>query len=78
VAVLADWTDYNETIKQQLEELNSKSIPLLAIYPAKAPGQPIVLRDALVESQVLAALEEAGGSVGEGKSQLTRTSFSAE
>jgi thiol:disulfide interchange protein len=62
VPVLADWTDYNDLIKQQLANLNSNSIPLLAIYPANSPAEPIVLRDALLERQVLAALEEAGPS----------------
>ncbi len=62
VPVLADWTDHNETIKNKLEELNSKSIPLLAIYPANKPGEVIVLRDAITQSQLLNALEEAGPS----------------
>lgn len=60
--VLADWSDYNDAIKQQLEELNSKSIPLLAIYPANKPGEVIVLRDAITQGQLLTALEQAGPS----------------
>jgi suppressor for copper-sensitivity B len=63
VPLLADWTDKNDAIKEKLAELNSKSIPLLAIYPASAPFEPIVLRDALVESQVLSAIEQAGSSM---------------
>ncbi len=63
--VLADWTDYSDTIKEQLEELNSKSIPLLAIYPANKPGEVIVLRDTITQSQLLKALEEAGPSAGQ-------------
>jgi thiol:disulfide interchange protein len=62
VPLLADWTDKNDAIKEKLAELNSKSIPLLAIYPAGTPFEPIVLRDALVESQVLSAIEKAGSS----------------
>jgi thiol:disulfide interchange protein len=61
-AVLADWTDHNEAIKQQLNELNSQSIPLLAIYPADRPGEVILLRDAITQGQLIAALEEAGPS----------------
>jgi thiol:disulfide interchange protein len=61
-AVLADWTDHNEAIKQKLNELNSQSIPLLAIYPADRPGEVILLRDAITQGQLLAALEEAGPS----------------
>jgi len=62
--VLADWTDNNDVIKRQLEELNSKSIPLLAIYPANRPGDVIVLRDTITQRQLLEALEKAGPSVG--------------
>jgi len=34
----------------------------MAIYPAGKPGQVIVLKDLLIESQVVKALEEAGPS----------------
>jgi thiol:disulfide interchange protein len=62
VPMVADWTDQNAEIKAKLDELASRSIPLLAIYPAGRPGEVILLRDALVESQVLEALEKAGPS----------------
>ena len=66
VPVLADWTDGSLEIKQMLESLQSKSIPLLAIFPAAKPGgslpEPIVLRDLITESQVLEALDRAGPS----------------
>jgi thiol:disulfide interchange protein len=62
VPLLADWTDKNDTIKQQLAELKSNSIPVLAIYPAGKPGEVIILRDTIIEKQVLTALEQAGPS----------------
>jgi len=62
VALLADKTETNPEIERKLEQLDSRSIPVLAIYPAGKPDQPIVLRDLLTESQVLAALEKAGPS----------------
>jgi len=62
VPLLADWTDPNPAIEAKLQELNSKSIPVLAIYPANKPGQPIVLRDAISRKQLLTALESAGPS----------------
>jgi thiol:disulfide interchange protein len=62
VSVKADWTDFSEEIQQKLRELESNSIPLLAIFPAGKPDEPILLRDAVVESQVIAALEKAGPS----------------
>lgn len=61
-AVKADWTDFSDEIQQKLRELESNSIPLLAIFPADNPEEPIILRDAVIESQVLAALEKAGPS----------------
>jgi thiol:disulfide interchange protein len=66
VPVLADWTDGSNEIKVALEGLQSRSIPVLAVYPAAKPGEPlpepIVLRDLITEAQVLAALEKAGPS----------------
>lgn len=64
VPLLADWTDRSSEIKQALAELDSNSIPLLAIFPADRPNEPIVLRDLVVQSQVVKALEEAGPSRG--------------
>ena len=60
VPLLADWTDPNDEIKKKLAELKSASIPLLAIYPPNS--EPIVLRDSLLESTVIKALEQAGPS----------------
>jgi thiol:disulfide interchange protein len=62
VTLLADWTDKNDTIKQALAELNSRSIPLLAIYPPDPNAEPIVLPDLLTQGMVLEALEQAGPS----------------
>ena len=63
VAMLADWTDQNQRIKAKLEELQSSSIPLLAIYPGSNPNEPIVLRDLVSQEAVLNALRKAGSSV---------------
>jgi thiol:disulfide interchange protein len=66
VPLLADWTEESDEIKLMLESLESKSIPVLAVFPAGAGDasdpDPIVLRDLLTESQVLDALETAGPS----------------
>ena len=66
VPLLADWTDGSPDIKRMLESLQSRSIPVLAIFPAALPDaaapEPIVLRDLLTESQVLSALRQAGPS----------------
>jgi thiol:disulfide interchange protein len=66
VPLLADWTDGSPEIKLMLESLQSKSIPVLAVFPASRPGdqppEPIVLRDLITETQVLSAIREAGPS----------------
>lgn len=63
VPLLADWTDRNDQIKQKLAELDSKSIPVFAVYPAGKPEEEvIVLRDLLSESQVVEAIKKAGPS----------------
>jgi thiol:disulfide interchange protein len=66
VPMLADWTDGSPEIKDMLASLQSKSIPVLAVYPAAVPGaaprDPIILRDLITESQVLGAIEDAGPS----------------
>ncbi len=65
VPLLADWTDHSPVIKQALNELDCNSIPVLAIWPAgAADDEVIVLRDLLWESQVVEALERAGPSKG--------------
>jgi suppressor for copper-sensitivity B len=62
VPMLADWTDESPEIGRQLAVLDSKSIPLLAIYPAGKPGKVVVLRDVISETQLLEALAKAGSS----------------
>jgi len=66
VPLLADWTDGSPEIKLMLESLQSKSIPVLAVFPparsGDQPPEPIVLRDLITETQVLSAIREAGPS----------------
>lgn len=71
VPLLADWTDPSDEIKKKLAELKSASIPVLAIYPPNA--EPIVLRDSLLESTVITALEKAGPSSGSASSAKAST-----
>ena len=75
VAMYADWTDQNDEIKNKLEELDSRSIPLLAIYPGGRPNQPIILRDVVTQQDVIDALLEAGASV-DAKTATTSTPVS--
>lgn len=69
IPLLADWSEPSDEIMNKLRELDSLSIPLLAIYPADPSAPPIILRDAITESQLLRALKEAGPS--QSKTKLT-------
>jgi thiol:disulfide interchange protein len=62
VPLLADWTKPNPEIKETLNSLGSNSIPVLAIFPAGRPTEPIVLRDLLKQGDVIEALRQAGPS----------------
>jgi thiol:disulfide interchange protein len=78
VPLIADLTRYPPELDRKLkEELNSISIPVLAIYPPGQPNQPIILRDILAESDVLEALKEAGPSQSAEKNPFT-TSLGAQ
>lgn len=63
VAMYADWTDPDEKIKQKLSELDSRSIPLLVIYPGDHSKAPIIMRDLVTQQAVVDALRRAGASV---------------
>jgi thiol:disulfide interchange protein len=63
IVMEADMTDYPPHIKEKLIKLDSISIPVLAIYKPGDTENPIVLRDTLLEAQVLEALTQAGPSV---------------
>jgi hypothetical protein len=79
VPLLADWTEESPEIKTMLESLQSKSIPVLAIFPAARSGEsapePIILRDLITESQVLTAIKE---KIGLNFEQFTRAVLLAQ
>jgi thiol:disulfide interchange protein len=62
VPLLADYTKGSPEITRTLESLQSRSIPVLAIFPASRPDEPIVLRDVITKRQLLNAIEQAGPS----------------
>ncbi len=62
VPMVADYTNYPPELKAKLHELNSISIPIIAIYSGGDPEHPIILPDSITESQVLEALKTAGPS----------------
>ena len=69
--LLADLSDKNATIKQAVEELNSRSIPLLAIYPSDPSKQVMVLRDLVTQSvRMVAASDRFNSRYSEAESEL--------
>ncbi len=60
ITMIADKSEPSPAIDAKIQELGSNSIPLLAIFP---PGEtPILLRDTITQSQLIAALRQAGAS----------------
>jgi thiol:disulfide interchange protein len=64
VPLLADWTSGDEEVTAMLDLLGGKSVPVLAIFPASRPNEPIVFRDTYTRQQLIDALEKAGPSHG--------------
>ena len=66
VSMYADLSDLDSVSEREasakLKELQAKSIPVLAIYPAGRPHDPIVLFDVVTQQAVLDALRQAGPS----------------
>jgi hypothetical protein len=62
ISMIADLTQNPLSFQESLKKVwNTESLPLLAIYRPKQLEQPILLHDLFTESEVLKALEDAGG-----------------
>jgi suppressor for copper-sensitivity B len=62
ITLRADWTHGQPEVTRMLELLGSKQVPVLAIFPAGNPNQPIVLRGGYTQQTLLDALRKAGPS----------------
>ena len=62
VTLVADWTDRDPEMGKLLESLGSKQVPVIAIFPAGRPNQPIVLLGGYTQATLLDKLPEAGPS----------------
>ncbi len=62
VMLIADFTRRNPAIQQELRKYRRAGVPLNIVVPAGKPDQAIVLPEALTQSIVLGALEQAGAS----------------
>lgn len=72
VAMKADWTNKEDSaVIAKLEQLNSRSIPVLVFYPAGKPSEAVILRDIVTQQQVIDELAKAGPSVSEEKEKGT-------
>jgi thiol:disulfide interchange protein len=71
VPMLADWTNGDEEVTAMLELLGSKQVPVLAIFPAGRPNEPIVFRDPYTQEQLIEALRKAGPSKAIANAQTT-------
>ena len=61
VPLRADYTDKSPEIKRWLDKFQSISVPLTVIFPGERPNEPIIIRDAFLQSTLLEKLREAVG-----------------
>lgn len=59
--LVADWTSPNPVINDMLTALGSEQIPVLAIFPAGKPNEPIVLIGGYSKATLIKRIEEAAG-----------------
>ena len=52
----ADVTNRNPEAAELLYHLGSRSVPFLAIFPADAPGRPVIMRDIISRDKYLREL----------------------
>ena len=62
VTLHADWTHGDPEVTIMMEALGSKQVPVLAIFPAGNPNEPIVIRGGYTRQELLSSLTRAGPS----------------
>ncbi len=62
VPLKADWTNYDAEVTAMLELLGAKQVPVIAIFPAGNPNQPIRFLNGYTKNAILEALQKAGPS----------------
>ncbi len=60
--VKADWTNYSPEVTAMLELLGAKQVPVIAIFPADNPNDPIRFLNGYTKTSILDALRKAGPS----------------
>jgi thiol:disulfide interchange protein len=61
VTMYGDFTEYPPEIDRTIRALGSNGVPVIAIFPASEPYEPIVFRGAYTRSALISALERATG-----------------
>jgi len=62
VKLKADWTHGDPEVTAMLELLGAKQVPVIAVFPAGNPNQPIRFLDGYTKTSLLEALFKAGPS----------------
>lgn len=62
VAIKADWTNYSPEVTAMLELLGARQVPVIAIFPAGSPNNPIRFLNGYTKGAILDALRKAGPS----------------
>lgn len=64
VTMIADWTRPSPAIDKTIKALKSNGVPVIAIFPASDPYNPIVFRGQYSEQAILDAIAKATGGSG--------------
>ncbi len=75
VTMVADWTRPSPAIDKTIKALKSNGVPVIAIFPASDPYDPIVFRGQYSEQAILDAIAKATGGSG-AKASGENTAFS--
>lgn len=62
IPIKADWTNYDREVTAMLELLGAKQVPVIAIFPAGNPNNPIRFLNGYTKTAILEALQKAGPS----------------
>ncbi len=62
IALVGDWTRADPEVDGMLKMLGMRQVPVLAIFPADRPNEPIILADGYTQTLLLDALDRAGPS----------------
>jgi thiol:disulfide interchange protein len=62
ITLKADWTEDDPEVTRFLNLLSAPGVPVIAIFPARDPNNPIIFRTVTTQGPLLEALRKAGPS----------------